>query len=210
MSPSTIPGLLIEGVDYSGKTSVAESLIEMMIGRGRTVYRRACFMNMHPVIDGLLAMAKASDRMDERDVCYTASILLDVSLPPSPPTPGYLIQERHVQTQIGRNTFFYDDDDRWHVDQLRRLRRPFSSQVYLTSDLASKHTRTRTRPAKSPRDALLAGDPLLHQRYDDYMRETLPENESWLVIDTSTLGIAEVAERILDHIERNDEYAALA
>lgn len=210
MTTATIPGLLIEGTDYSGKTAVSDELARLMRERGYAVRRRACFLHAHPIIDGLLALAKASQRMDERDVCYTASILLDMTLPRLPAATGYLLQERHVLTQIGRNTFFYDDDVRWQVAELRRIRRPFSSQVYLTSDLAAKRLRTRSRPPKSPRDALLAGDPQLHQRYDDYLRDTLPAGEGWLVIDTSALGIAEVAGRILAHLEHSDEYLAVA
>lgn len=203
-----IPGLLIEGVDYSGKTAVAAALAEMMQARGHAVFRRACFMHEHPIIDGLLALAKASDRMDERDVCYTASILLDLTLPPLPAPPGYLLQERHTLSQIGRNTFFYDDDARWQVATLRDLNRRFSCQVYLTSNLAAKQARTRTRPPKSPRDALLANDAQLHQRYDDYMRTILPAGENWLVVDTSEIGIAQVARRILDHLEATDDTIA--
>ncbi|GAA0713852.1 hypothetical protein [Dokdonella soli] len=210
MKTETIPGLLIEGVDYSGKTAVSTELERIMRERGYEPYRRACFMHEHPIIDGLLALAKASQRMDERDICYTASILLDLTLPALPSPPGYLLQERHVQTQIGRNTFFYEDDERWQVTTLRRLRRCFSTQVYLTSNLAAKRERTRTRTPKSPRDALLAEDVLLHQRYDDYMRDTLPGGEAWLVIDTSVLSIADVAGLILDQIETFDECAAFA
>lgn len=196
-----VEGLLIEGVDYAGKTAVTDALMELMLARRYKVYRRACFMHEHPIIDALLALAKTSDRMDVRDTCYTSSLLLDLSMPPLPAPAGYLLQERHVPTQIARNTFFYDDAVRWEVDVLTRLRRRFSSQVYLTSTLATKRTRTRTRAPKSPRDALLAGDPVLHQRFDDFSREQLPTDEDWLIIDTSSLSVAQISHRILDHIE---------
>lgn len=198
--PATLPGVLVEGVDYSGKTSVLTCLIEYLAAAHRPAFRRACFLHEHPIIAALLDLAKSSDDMAFRDVCYTASLLLDLRLPAPPEPCGLRLQERHVPTQIGRNTFFYDDEERWHVPLLRRLRRRFSIQIYLTSDLAAKRLRTRTRPAKSPRDALLAADPVLHQRYDEAMRASLPVPEEWLVIDTSALTVAQTAEAILRHL----------
>jgi hypothetical protein len=131
--------------------------------------------------------------------------LIDLGLPPLPRPPGYLLQERHALTQIGRNTFFYDDPVRWHVDTIEDLRQRFTAQVYLTSDIAAKRRRARTRPPKSPRDALLANDPALHQHYDDYMRDALPRDEAWLVLDTSHLDVPGVARCLWDYLCNTDE-----
>lgn len=200
-----IDGLLIEGVDYAGKTAVTDALERLMTALGWKTVRRACFISQHPIIDALLAQAKASGAMDQRDVFYTSSLLIDLSVPPLPLPNGYLLQERHALTQIGRNTFFYDDPVRWQVETIENLRRPFTAQAYLTSDIVTKRTRTRTRPPKSPRDALLAGDPVLHQRYDDYMRDSLPKDEDWLILDTSHLNVDGVALRLWDYLCTTDE-----
>lgn len=203
-STETIAGLLIEGVDYSGKTSVATALAGFLRDRGVLTRGLACFVNAHPIIDRLLAIARESDRLEERDACYTASLLLDLTLPVLPASRSYLIQERHALTQIARNRFFYEDHDRWQIEEIERLRPRFSCQVYLWSDLAAKRVRTRSRPPKSPRDAMLAADRDRHQRYDDYMRSHLPADEQWLVVDTSPLTVANVAQRIVQHLEAAD------
>jgi thymidylate kinase len=208
MSEHRLPavrGLLIEGVDYAGKTTIMDGLAERLESQRCSVFRRACFMHEHPIIEALLGLAKASDRMDVRDTCYTSSILLDLTLPPLPSLPGYLLQERHTLTQIARNTFFYDDRVRWQVDTMMRLRRRFTCQIYLTSDLATKRIRTRTRPPKSPRDALLANDPSLHQKFDDFSRNSLPADEDWLIVDTSGRNVPHICRQILDHLQAREE-----
>jgi hypothetical protein len=177
------------------------ALARMLEERSYGVFRRACFIHEHAIIDSLLALAKTSDRMDVRDTCYTSSILLDLSLPPLPSPRGYLLQERHTLTQIARNSFFYENKARWQIDTMMRLRPCFSCQVYLTSDLATKRTRTRTRPPKSPRDALLASDPLLHQKFDDFSRDSLPADEDWLIVDTSGRDVIGIGRQICDYIE---------
>lgn len=203
MTQTTIKGLLIEGVDYSGKTSVANEVARVINDGGRKVARRNCFVNKHPIIERLVALASGSDGMEARDVIYTSALLLDLILPEPAADSEVLIQERHVLTQIGRNLFFYDDHQGWHIDDMRRLRRPFDRQVYLTSNIDTKRSRTRKRPAKSPRDALLASDPVLHQRYDEAMLQLLPKNEDWLVIDTSTLEVKEIASRIVEYFQQD-------
>jgi thymidylate kinase len=208
LNRDVIAGVLIEGVDYSGKSSVADKLERLLHSRGIGFVRRACFLNTHPVIAALLELAKASNDMEFRDVCYTSCLLHDLCLPALPRPPGYLVQERHVLTQIGRNSFFYDDPQRWQIPLMQGLRPRFGCQIYLWSNMDAKRSRTRTRPPKSPRDALLASDIMLHQRYDDAMRSMLPTGEDWLVIDTSSLTPEAVAERILEKIDALDHVDA--
>jgi thymidylate kinase len=202
MKLDCVDGLLIEGVDYSGKTSVTDELVRLLARRSQPTVRRACFLNEHPIIDALLSLAKASNSMEARDVCYTSSLLHDLRMPSLPRPAGYLLQERHVLTQIGRNTFFYDDPERWQVPSMQAMRLAFTCQVYLWSNIEAKRSRTRSRPPKSPRDAMLADDPTLHQRYDDVMRGMLPKGERWLMIDTSNSTVEAVAQIVLAHIDQ--------
>lgn len=194
-------GVLVEGVDYSGKTSACSVVERILQSKGMTPTRNACFLYDHPIIRRLLALAKTSDDMVFRDTCYTASLLLDLSLTDPLCLGGFRIQERHVLTQIGRNSYFYDDQENWQIDTMRRMRPLFSHQIYLTSNIEAKNSRTRSRRPKSPRDALLAADPGLHQHYDDAMRVSLPPGENWHVIDTSDLTIDQVAQAILKHLD---------
>lgn len=203
MTRNSIHGLLLEGVDYSGKTSVANAVSSLVEASGKEVARRNCFVNNHPIMQKLIEQASTSPDMEKRDIFYTSSLLHDLMLPELSLSDHYLIQERHVLTQIGRNLFFHSPGAHWHIDDFWRLRRPFSHQVYLTSDIDSKRTRTRRRPPKSPRDEILANDALLHQRYDDAMLKILPEEERWLVIDTSKLDVQEVAVKIFEFLKED-------
>jgi thymidylate kinase len=190
-----IKGILIEGTDFIGKTVVAQHLVRRLSDESVDVYHSQCFLEECSLIQFLLKEAKRHETLKERDYFYTSACLLDLNLPRR--ERGFRIQERHWLTQVGRNKFFYDTEFDTYTTEIARKHLLFSCQVYLTSDVTAKRRRSSSRPAKSPRDRLLANDPAVHQKYDDFVIGLLPPDEDWHVIDTSGLSIAEVGETIL-------------
>jgi thymidylate kinase len=197
-----INGVLIEGVDFVGKTSAVSRLMEMMQSEGRSVESGKCYLRRTPVIDYLEAYAKSFWTMIDRDILYTAALLADLAT--YKPSPEFVVQERHWLTQIGRNQFFHPNRELVSRDTIERLRIPFEHNIFLKCDLKTKLTRCRSRPPDSPRDEYLAANPDAHQDFEALNISLIPAGtESWLILDTSDLTIDEVASKIKEYIDRD-------
>ncbi|GII90132.1 hypothetical protein [Sinosporangium siamense] len=189
-----IEGVLLEGVDYVGKTTVSHRLADLMGRNGRTIGLGQCYLQRSPLIEFLEKEAKKSDDMMVRDYFYTAALVSDLStlVPPR----EYRVQDRHWLTQLGRNAFFHTEE-MVPARYLLEEHRPFTHNVLLTSSARSKRERTAGRQPGSPRDAYLAAHPEVHQEYEDFVTALLPADENWLVLDTTDCPVDEVARRIL-------------
>jgi thymidylate kinase len=195
-----INGVLIEGVDFVGKTSAASRLVEVLRSEGRSVESGKCYLRRSPVIDYLEAYAKTYWTMLDRDILYTAALLADLAT--YEPNPTFVVQDRHWLTQVGRNQFFHPTRDLVSEGTIQRLHIPFKHNVFLKCDLRTKLERCRSRPPNSPRDEYLAATPAAHQEFEALNISLIPaETESWLVLDTSDLTVDEVALKIYEYID---------
>jgi thymidylate kinase len=194
-----INGVLFEGIDYSGKTSVTKALVGRLAERGIAAERRGCYVSRTPLVHMIDRRALLTDSLRDRDVYYSASMLLDLQLMHRELDPDlFLVQDRHWFSQVGRNDFFHAGDEIVDRQLLIEPHVPFRTQVYLWCDVAAKAERVVSRSPKSPRDALLAGDRSLHQAYDDFTRDLLPSDEQWSVIDTSSRSVDEVVDAVIN------------
>jgi thymidylate kinase len=190
-----INGVLLEGVDYVGKTSVAERLAVILNEQGASTRSGRCYLQRVPIIEFLEAHAQQCDSMLERDWYYSTAILVDLFSFRT--LEEFTVQDRHWLTQVGRNRFFHKDVEFMPVDLIEERHIPFRFNIMLTSSLEAKMERSQGRPAKSPRDRLLAANPGLHQEYERFLIDLIPKGESWTVIDTTELTIEEVARKVL-------------
>lgn len=197
-----ITGVLIEGVDFVGKTSAVSRLVEMLRTEGRSIEAGKCYLRRSPVIDYLEDCAKSYWTMLDRDMLYTAALLADLAT--YEPDPTFVVQDRHWLTQVGRNQFFHPNRELVPEGTIERLHVPFKHNVFLKCDLPTKLARCRSRPPNSPRDEYLAANPGAHQEFEALNISLIPtETESWLILDTSDLTIDEVALRIREYVDRN-------
>ncbi|HEY3821975.1 MAG TPA: hypothetical protein VGL81_32635 [Polyangiaceae bacterium] len=195
-----IRGLLIEGTDYAGKTTVCSLVAAALQARGVATHVGHCYVHDATILDHFLAEAKKSTDLLQIDWYYTANILLDLGECRRRLPEAFVVQDRHWLSQVGRNEFFHASEPRLPTRTIWDLHLPFEHNFYLASDLVTKRARSALRPAKSVRDRYLRENPERHQQYDEFLRHLLPEAESWTVIDTSPLTPAEVASRIVDHV----------
>jgi thymidylate kinase len=193
-----IRGVLFEGVDFVGKTSVATRLAFLLAERGTHATLGKCYLKRSPIIEFLEEKAQGTESMVERDWYYSSAILADLASCTPPDT--FVVQDRHWLTQIGRNLFFHAETEMIPPGLLEEKHIPFQFNILLTSSLEAKMERSQGRPAKSPRDRILAANPTLHQDYEKFLVNLLPKNESWWVLDTTDLDIEQVAQAALKHI----------
>lgn len=192
-----VPGILIEGSDYAGKSTVARLLAEQLQEGGAVFETGKCYLTRNPVVAFLDDEARRHDDLLVRDKYYSAAIMCDLEAAKMFPPKCFRIQERHWLSQLGRNLFFHPDIPLIPDGYLEQRHLTFTIQILLYSDVASKNRRVGSRPPASPRDRLLLGDPALHQAYDDFIKSLLPPTEEWLILDISDASPKEVTVRIL-------------
>lgn len=200
-SPSfRLPGVLIEGSDYAGKSTIARIVFDNLQGDKLTVETAKCYLSRNPTVCFLDAEAQRHDDLLVRDQYYSAAIVCDLESARICPPSQFRVQERHWLSQLGRNLFFHPKLKLIPDGYLESRHLSFTTQVMLYSDIASKKRRCHSRPPASPRDRLLLGDPGLHQAYDEFIRSILPSAERWSVIDISEASPAEVASEICQQV----------
>lgn len=194
----TVDGVLIEGVDYVGKTTVSLRLAQLISKEGRRVSVGRCYLNRTPLIEFLEREAQKSNDMIVRDHYYTAALVSDLALFAHP--DDYRVQDRHWLTQLGRNLFFHTAAGPVIPrPYFLEAHRPFARNVLLTSSAEAKAERAAGRTATSPRDRYLLTHPDVHQEYEEFLRTLLPPAEDWLVLDTTAQSVDEVALQILNY-----------
>jgi thymidylate kinase len=189
-----IPGLLIEGVDFIGKSTVAKCLVDVLKTDGHESKMQKCYISGAPVVEFLDQQAARTDSMLERDLYYSAAIVLDIVF--FRPLHAFLVQDRHWLSQAGRNLFFHPNQRLLPVGLVERIHLPFQFNVLLTSSLEAKIERSKGRPSKSPRDRYLKEHPAAHQEYEAFLMQLLPNDERWVVLDTTGQTVDEVVESI--------------
>jgi hypothetical protein len=201
-----IDGVLIEGVDYIGKTSVARRVTQLL-GESRGVAELGrCYVGQSGLVTFLEAEAARFDDMLTRDRYYSAALVVDLATLTPPST--FRIQDRHWLTQVGRNAFFHRGVDIVPVGCFEQTHIPFVHNVLLTSSAPAKADRAAQRAPKSPRDRYLKANPDVHQAYEDFLLTLLPPEENWLVLDTTGKSIDEVAWQVLARCGLRGEKAA--
>ena len=193
-----INGVLLEGVDFVGKTTAALSLFRQLDADGIRCKVNKCYANRCELIEFLEGQAGLSDSMLQRDWFYSAAILVDLFLLEKQEL--FIVQDRHWLTQAGRNGFFAQETDIVEPKLLEEKHVPFKYNVLLTSSLEAKLERSKKRPPSSPRDRFLAQRPQLHQEYEEYLRTLIPDNENWFVLDTTDLAVDTVTKVIRDYV----------
>lgn len=194
---SEIKGVLIEGTDFSGKSTTARIVAESLADAAL----RRCFVTEHPLVMFIDREARRYDDIETRDKFYTAALLMDLGLMETHLPSNFIVQDRHWFSQVGRNLFFHRDNPTLPVDEIVERHIPFRFNFYLTSDLSSKRNRASRRSSNSPRDSFLAANPKAHQQFDEFHLRLFPASENWQVLDNSNMSPEETARVIISSIE---------
>ncbi len=185
--PKLIPGLLIEGTDFIGKTTLVERILQQH--NHHSLQHRKCFLSASPVVRELSSWVDEVD-LERRDYLLTASYFLD-SLEEFD-QQRLALQERYWLSQYTRNMFFHREKLGVLSKRILEHHHDFHAKVYLYSNITAKKERSSGRTPKGARDKLLASDPLLHQDFDDFSLEVIKHDKSWHIIDTSEMSREDV------------------
>jgi thymidylate kinase len=216
-----INGVLLEGGEYSGKTSVANALEKMLTQKGLKITRGHAVLTRSPVIMMLnkeafrslpkhIPLAFPDNNFFKRfNGLRTAQLMLDMvatqeQLPRFVGTETFLIQDRHWHSQKFMNLFFspgaLDKETKWLEDHHIK----FKHKVYLTCAHKIRLQRSKKYP-KYGAFAALDEYFLFHVHkvdiFDKFCMDLLQKEGGWIIIDTTGKKPEEIAQDILSHIQ---------
>ncbi|MFF1659160.1 hypothetical protein [Streptomyces sp. NPDC058255] len=212
---STVYGVLLEGNNYSGKSSVARALGQKLTARGDTVRQRHCY-----VVDSEASMDLQRQAFDAVkgwegrpypdadllrgfNVRKSAQILVDSGLIRESAADlnsgAIVIQDRHWFTQYCSNEFFNPGEGLLSEAWLCRHAPRFTVQVYLTCTQEERERRARLRigPEKHNLNAYQRAHLSELASYDAFCRSVIEDDLSWQIIETDQLPPEAVADSIL-------------
>jgi thymidylate kinase len=215
MDRPVLPGILFEGHECSGKTTVARLVAADLRAAGWNVAQAHATVTTSPLLDAMLgeAVATFEDSADRpfRDPrlwrrfnsVRSAQLMIDAEMVAQREPAGpldVLVQDRYWLTQHAFNTFLTPDARYLTPEWIRTHAPRFTVQVYLTCDPASRLERTaarRRRPAKHAVNAFLQRHMDEIVRLDELTVGQLVDDAEWTVL-SSTGGTARaLADQIL-------------
>ena len=217
-----VHGILLEGLNYSGKSGLATALVEQLRGHGETVASRHCYIVADPLNDRLQHLAFDSlgdwaarpfpdpDLMRTFNVLKSAQMMIDSELVArrqahySAPERT-LVQDRHWFSQYCNNEFFNADEGLLSTRWVEELAPRFLLQIYLTCSEASRRARAEKR----------ASQPEAHD-LNRYLRAHLDaigaferlnlsfveHDPNWTVVHTDDMAIEDVVAVVADEWSR--------
>jgi hypothetical protein len=221
-SGTMLRGVLLEGLNFAGKSTTAARLTTLLRARGTEVHSRHCYVCDTDGTQALQLRAKSSvggstgrpfpdpDLLRPFNVMKSAQMLIDSELATD---SGYaagaagpaLVQDRHWFTQYCNNQYFNPGEgylsDAWVAACAPR----FTVQAYLTCSPAERERRAGRRDGDAHGlNCYLRANPEGIAALDAFCVERIADDPSWLVLTTDELSQDEIAALLLGLFQARD------
>lgn len=212
MTGPLVHGILLEGMCFSGKTTVAQALVEVLSEIAPVRFNH-CYLNdnvPNRLLHDLAIESIGSPtelHFPDREIlrCFnayrSANIMIDaaaLSVEPGEFT-GIRVQDRHWFSQLCHNDFFNPEEGYLSPHWIRSCAPVFTVNVYLASD-------TSMRKARSSAGAR-SGENAIHEyfrnnmneleKFELFCREKCNSLPDWHVLDSNALGLAQTLDTIV-------------
>ncbi|BCY09816.1 hypothetical protein [Actinoplanes sp. L3-i22] len=212
MARPVLPGILLEGHECSGKTTVARLVAADLAAAGRRVAAAHATVTSSGLLDAMLheAVATFADsagrpfrdpRLWRRfNSVRSAQLMIDAELVAAQEPPGrydVFLQDRYWLTQHAFNTFLTPGARYLTREWIDAHAPRFTVQVYLTCDPATRVRRTVARPAKHAVNAFLQRHIDEIAVLDELTIEQLVDRDEWTVLSSSAGTPRALADEVL-------------
>jgi thymidylate kinase len=215
MERPVLPGILFEGHECSGKTTVARLVAADLKAAGWNVAQAHATVSASGLLDAMLHEAVAifedsagrpfrDPRLWRRfNSVRSAQLMIDAEMVAQREPPGphdVFVQDRHWLTQHAFNTFLTPDAHYLTPEWTRTHAPRFTVQVYLTCDPATRLERTaarRHRPAKHAVNAFLQRHTDEIALLDELTIEQLLDDAEWTVLSSTGCTARALADQVL-------------
>lgn len=216
-----VPGVMIEGYDYSGKATLAKAVAEDLRARGLTVHESHGTFTHEPIVDRLFrqALVDFADISEEEarsrpfpdpdlfrqfDALKAAQLMVDAELARSHSVvePGTVyVQERYWLTQYAGNVVLSPGEElltrRWMQQRAPR----FTIQIYLTCTGETRRKRCDARGAAAEEHVL---NSYLRHNLDGVIEmdrsavELVRDDPAWTLLYSDELGPQELCDQVVE------------
>lgn len=216
-----IPGILLDGHECSGKTSLARLITAGLHARGREVTQSHGTLTKGGLVDAMLreAVAVFDDAADRPfhdlelwrrfNSMRSAQLVVDAELAAQqgPSAPNEVrVQDRYWLTQHSFNTFLTPGEGYLAPEWIRARAPRFAVQIYLTCAPAARRERmaARTGPAKHAVNAFLHRHLDEIVRLDELTTRQVVDDPEWTVLRSDRCTAPELAEQVLELFDAAD------
>ncbi|MFD9004270.1 hypothetical protein ACFV0T_25495 [Streptomyces sp. NPDC059582] len=207
--------MLLEGLNFAGKSTTASRLTALLRARGSEVHSRHCYVCDSDATQALQLRAKRAvgasggrpfpdpDLLRPFNALKSAQMLIDSELATDCAYTGrqgpVLIQDRHWFTQYCNNAFFTPGEGYLSDTWARTCAPRFTVQVYLTCSPAERERRAGRRNGDAHGlNAYLRAHPHGIAALDTFCIEQIADDPAWTVLATDGLSQDDTAARLLD------------
>lgn len=191
-------GILVEGIDCSGKSTVCKLLEEKFRKRGLEPKLNHCYLSDNYLIRFLLKKSIEFEGTEDEAIYHACATILDQFLFKIKPEAFY-IQDRNWLSQACWLKFFCPEQSYAPKNYIFNNHQKFKWNVYLTVSHEIFKERYKLRSNNSKLDRLLFENQEIFIKYNDFFLTQFPADEGWVVINTDFLSPDQVADQILEH-----------
>jgi thymidylate kinase len=209
-----IDGVLIEGLNYTGKTTLARAIEQELQARGASVRYGKSYLCDEPIVqdlqklafDGLIA-EDATGFPDPRllksfNAFRSALIMADSQFSSARRWPGLRVQDRQWFSQLCNNEFFTPGEGFLSAEWIRQNAPRFTVQLYLTCSPQVRLERVKKRPEREPHafNTYLRANVNSFPVFDEASLEILKRCGGFEVVDTDGLDVHAFAQDLADRV----------
>jgi thymidylate kinase len=191
-------GILLEGMDYSGKSTVCDLLEETLKERGFVVKKNHFYLSDNFIVKFLFNKAISTEGSEDYHLLYAAGCLLDRFLFREEPGIFY-IQDRNWLTHDAWASIEFSETSEVPAGYFLKNHKPFKWNVLLTISYEKIQERFSQREKRSYLNERLFEDKEVFLNYHEYLISRIPSDENWLILDTSNLMPDEVVKKIVEY-----------
>lgn len=215
MPELVVNGLLIEGLNYSGKTTLARAVADILASRGVKVGSGHCFLCAEPVVESLQDLSfnglsgKKPDgfpdpvMMRPFNAFRSAQIMADSQFAALRTwQDGVLVQDRQWLSQVCNNEFFTPGEGFLSPEWIARHAPRFTVQVYLTCspEVRLERAEKRSRPDSHALNTYLRANVDSFPEFERTCLELVEKHGGFEVVDTDDLDVNALAGALADRL----------
>lgn len=198
-----IRGVLIEGVNAVGKSTVSQKLKEILTKNGIKLELNHIFFSRNPLVKFTWNKSQETENTPEEPYYFGIGTVLDLNLF-FPKSDLFYIQDRNWLSLECWIKFFHPDKQFGPENFLLKNHHRLQWNVFLTASYETVMARNLQRDKKSSHaDSILESEDKFIE-YTNFCISKIPANENWIVIDTDDTTPDEVVEQILQFCNLNN------
>jgi thymidylate kinase len=222
MPAPLIDGVLLEGLNYSGKTTVARAVEQELKAREAQVRYGRCYLCDEPIVEALqklsfngLVAEDANGFPDPRlmkpfNAFRSAQIIADSQFASERRWPGLLVQDRQWYSQLCNNEFFTPGESFLSAEWIEHSAPRFTVQLYLTCSPQVRLERVKKRPERESHafNTYLRANVESFPSFDEACLELVDRYGGFEVINTDGLDVGAFAREVADRVYGSSNAAA--